>query len=252
MGTFPKLQACDMKPAAFCYHAPKTVAEAVAALAEFGPLDGRVLAGGQSLVPTMAFRLAKPAHLIDINGVDELNCIRTQEGRLVIGACTRHAAFHRPVCKGPLGTLLTKVVHHIAHYPGTVPLTVFGARLRLDDLTLAIRAADFITVPRRSTIRTVIKRHNPLPAPGRDSSDQVFIAALPFVRATAAVRNYIVKSLRCGCGMNRHGRPQMPLTMGHDAQSWGTGDGTDQKQHLRLRLEGASRKTSGIKFCHLA
>ena len=58
-----------MKPAAFRYHAPKTIDEAVALLAEVAPQDGRVLAGGQSLVPTMAFRLAKPGHLVDINGV---------------------------------------------------------------------------------------------------------------------------------------------------------------------------------------
>ena len=107
-----------MKPAAFRYHAPKTIDEAVALLAEFASDDGRVLAGGQSLVPTMAFRLAKPAHLVDINGVEALNRIAVVGGsKLVIGACVRHAAFHRPVCEGPLGKLLTDVVHHIAHYP---------------------------------------------------------------------------------------------------------------------------------------
>lgn len=106
-----------MKPAAFRYHAPKTIDEAVALLAEFAPDDGRVLAGGQSLVPTMAFRLAKPAHLVDINGVEALDRIAVANGKLVIGACVRHAAFHRPVCEGPLGELLTDVVHHIAHYP---------------------------------------------------------------------------------------------------------------------------------------
>ena len=106
-----------MKPAAFRYHAPKTIDEAVALLAEFASDDGRVLAGGQSLVPTMAFRLAKPAHLVDINGVDALNRIAVAGGKLIIGACVRHAAFHRPVCEGPLGKLLTDVVHHIAHYP---------------------------------------------------------------------------------------------------------------------------------------
>ena len=58
-----------MKPASFSYHAPKTVEEAVATLAEVAPQDGRVLAGGQSLVPTMAFRLARPAHLVDINNI---------------------------------------------------------------------------------------------------------------------------------------------------------------------------------------
>lgn len=106
-----------MKPASFRYHAPKTVDEAVALLAEFASDDGRVLAGGQSLVPTMAFRLAKPAHLVDINGVAALNRIAVADGKLAIGACVRHAAFHRPVCEGPLGKLLTDVVRHIAHYP---------------------------------------------------------------------------------------------------------------------------------------
>jgi len=106
-----------MKPATFRYHAPKTVDEAVAALAEFGPQDGRVLAGGQSLVPTMAFRLARPAHLVDINGVEALNRLAVDGGKLAIGACVRHAAFHRPVCEGPLGKILTDVVAHIAHYP---------------------------------------------------------------------------------------------------------------------------------------
>ena len=106
-----------MKPAAFRYHAPKTIDEAVALLAEVAPEDGRVLAGGQSLVPTMAFRLAKPAHLVDINGVTALNRIAVTDGKLAIGACVRHAAFHRPVCEGPLGKLLTEVVRHIAHYP---------------------------------------------------------------------------------------------------------------------------------------
>jgi carbon-monoxide dehydrogenase medium subunit len=106
-----------MKPAAFRYHAPKTVDEAIAILAEVAAEDGRVLAGGQSLVPTMAFRLAKPGHLVDINGVAALKRVGIEHGKLVIGACVRHAAFHQPVCEGPLGTLLTDVVKHIAHYP---------------------------------------------------------------------------------------------------------------------------------------
>jgi carbon-monoxide dehydrogenase medium subunit len=106
-----------MKPAAFRYHAPKTVEEAVALLAAVAPEDGRVLAGGQSLVPTMAFRLAKPGHLVDINGVTALDRLTVADGKLVIGACVRHAAFHRPVCDGPLGMLLSNVVRHIAHYP---------------------------------------------------------------------------------------------------------------------------------------
>ena len=106
-----------MKPAAFRYHAPKTVDEAVAMLAELAPQDGRILAGGQSLVPTMAFRLARPAHLVDINGVEALNRLAVEGGKLVIGACVRHAAFQGQVCDGPLGELLSEVVRHIAHFP---------------------------------------------------------------------------------------------------------------------------------------
>jgi carbon-monoxide dehydrogenase medium subunit len=106
-----------MKPAPFRYHAPKTVEEAVATLAQVAGEDGRVLAGGQSLVPIMAFRLARPAHLVDINNIEALGRLAVEDGKLSIGACVRHAAFHRPVAEGPLGKLLAAVVRHIAHYP---------------------------------------------------------------------------------------------------------------------------------------
>jgi carbon-monoxide dehydrogenase medium subunit len=106
-----------MKPAPFHYHAPSTVEEAVALLAEYAGDDGRVLAGGQSLVPTMAFRLARPTHLIDINGIAGLDRLEVQQGRLFIGATVRHAAFEQPVADGPLGQLLSEVARHVAHHP---------------------------------------------------------------------------------------------------------------------------------------
>ena len=86
-------------------------------LAKFGPQDGRVLAGGQSLVPIMAFRMARPAHLVDINGIAELARVSRVEDNLCIGAIARHAAFHRPSVNGQMGRLLAAVVRHIAHYP---------------------------------------------------------------------------------------------------------------------------------------
>jgi len=106
-----------MKPAPFQYHAPTTIDEAVRTLAEVAGEDGRVLAGGQSLVPIMAFRLARPGHLVDINGVATLRRLAVDGDRLSIGACVRHAAFHKPVVDGPLGRVLATVVRHIAHYP---------------------------------------------------------------------------------------------------------------------------------------
>src|SRR5919198_1439699 len=106
-----------MKPARFRYHAPKTIEEALDTLGEVAPEDGRVLAGGQSLVPIMAFRLARPAHLVDINGIEALRRLAVEGDRLCIGACVRHAAFHKAVVDGPLGRLLAVVVRHIAHHP---------------------------------------------------------------------------------------------------------------------------------------
>ena len=121
-----------MKPAPFAYHAPKTVEEAVAVLAEVAPQDGRVLAGGQSLVPAMALRLALPRHLVDINGVAGLDRLRVEGGELLIGACVRHAAFHRLVVNGPLGALLSLVARHIAHYPIRVRGTFCGSLANAD------------------------------------------------------------------------------------------------------------------------
>ena len=82
-----------MKPARFQYHAPTSVDEAVQLLGTLAAEDGRILAGGQSLVPTMAFRLAKPAHLIDINAIATLGQIGSNTPQfntlpqLVIGTC---------------------------------------------------------------------------------------------------------------------------------------------------------------------
>jgi carbon-monoxide dehydrogenase medium subunit len=106
-----------MKPASFAYHTPRTVDEAVALLARVAPSGGRVLAGGQTLVPAMSFRLAQPSDLVDINGVRELERLGVDGDALVIGALVRHAAFHKPAVAGPLGPLLTEVVRHIAHLP---------------------------------------------------------------------------------------------------------------------------------------
>jgi carbon-monoxide dehydrogenase medium subunit len=121
-----------MKPAHFEYHAPKTVEAAVAVLAEVAPREGRVLAGGQSLVPAMALRLALPAHLVDINGVNGFDRLAMEAGELVIGACVRHAAFHRPAQSGPLGALLAHVVRYVAHYPIRTRGTFCGSLAHAD------------------------------------------------------------------------------------------------------------------------
>jgi carbon-monoxide dehydrogenase medium subunit len=106
-----------MKPAPFSYHAPESLSRAIALLAEYARHDGRVLAGGQSLMPAMALRMARPAHLIDINRIDELSILKVEDQTLFIGACVRHAAFDGKTVPGATGELLRKVVQDIAHYP---------------------------------------------------------------------------------------------------------------------------------------
>jgi xanthine dehydrogenase iron-sulfur cluster and FAD-binding subunit A len=121
-----------MKTAPFTRHVPRTVDDVVAALAEFAPLDGRILAGGQSLVPIMAFRMARPAHLIDINEVEGLDRLVVDGDALSIGARVRHGAFHKPVIDGPLGALMAFVAGHIAHYPIRMRGTFCGSLAHAD------------------------------------------------------------------------------------------------------------------------
>jgi carbon-monoxide dehydrogenase medium subunit len=79
--------------------------------------DAKILAGGQSLVAAMNFRLARPAMLIDANHLPDLSTVTIDGNHLVIGALTRHATFHKPVVDHPIGHLLSRVVRFIAHYP---------------------------------------------------------------------------------------------------------------------------------------
>jgi carbon-monoxide dehydrogenase medium subunit len=78
-----------MKPASFTYHRARDIAGATALLADLGD-EAKVIAGGQSLVPMMNFRLATPKHLVDIGRLDELRYLRTDDAGLHIGALTTH------------------------------------------------------------------------------------------------------------------------------------------------------------------
>ena len=83
-----------MYPAPFEYYAPNTIAEALSLLSQHGA-DAKVIAGSQSLVPLMKFRLATPAHVIDLRKVPNLTGIREEGGALVIGALTTHRTIER-------------------------------------------------------------------------------------------------------------------------------------------------------------
>jgi CO/xanthine dehydrogenase FAD-binding subunit len=103
-----------VKPAPFDYHEPKTLSEALDLLVQFGEA-AKPLAGGQSLVPMMNFRLARPAHLVDLNGLGELNYVKVEQGALCIGAMTRQRALEQSPLVAEGWPLLREATRHIGH-----------------------------------------------------------------------------------------------------------------------------------------
>ena len=103
-----------MKPPPFAYVCPTDVADAVALLARHGA-DARPLAGGQSLVPLLNFRLARPAVLIDLNRIAVLGRIAVEDGTLCIGAMARQAAVEADPAVAQGWPILPAAIAHIAH-----------------------------------------------------------------------------------------------------------------------------------------
>jgi carbon-monoxide dehydrogenase medium subunit len=103
-----------VKPAPFRYVRPSSVDEAISVLAAEG-YGAKPLAGGQSLIPAMNFRLAQPAVLVDLGGLDELRGIREGSAGLYIGAMTRHSDIERSPAVGELAPLLAEAMPSIAH-----------------------------------------------------------------------------------------------------------------------------------------
>lgn len=147
-----------MKPAPFRYARPRTVAETVTALAEAGG-DAKVLAGGQSLVPMLNFRLLRPAILVDINRIPGLAHIKDAGDEIRVGALTRHhqletssvIAEHLPV----LRAAMTHVAHLAIRNRGTIggSLTHADPAAELPMMTLLLDATISATSPKgRRTI----------------------------------------------------------------------------------------------------
>lgn len=114
-----------MKPVAFELQEARTVEEALDLLA--GDREAKVLAGGQSLVPLLNFRLARPEVLVDINRIDELQYIHEDAGRLAIGALARQRMVERSDVAARLAPLMTEVLPMVAHAPIRNRGTVCGS-----------------------------------------------------------------------------------------------------------------------------
>jgi CO/xanthine dehydrogenase FAD-binding subunit len=120
-----------VKPVPFRYAAPRSVDEALGILREAG-FGGKILAGGQSLVPMMNFRLARPDVIVDVNGIRELAGIAVEGDTLVIGAMTRHQA----ICDAPevarVFPLLSRAAGHIGHWAIRTRGTIGGSLAHAD------------------------------------------------------------------------------------------------------------------------
>jgi CO/xanthine dehydrogenase FAD-binding subunit len=128
MARLPPLSSCTLgrqlrqrmaiavKPAKFDYHAPTTLDAAVGLLRDYKG-DARLLAGGQSLLPMMNFRLITPTALIDLNRIPDLDYIRAGDGILRIGAMTRHRTVEFSPIVAERLPVLTEAIRLIAHLP---------------------------------------------------------------------------------------------------------------------------------------
>jgi carbon-monoxide dehydrogenase medium subunit len=122
----------EVKPAPFDYVKPRSLEEACRALHELGE-DAKVLAGGQSLVPMMNFRLARPSALVDLGGVPGLDGIQFDGASVEIGAMVRHRRLERGGdVPGPLGQLLSAAGRHVGHLPIRTRGTFGGSVVHAD------------------------------------------------------------------------------------------------------------------------
>jgi carbon-monoxide dehydrogenase medium subunit len=182
-----------VKPPAFTYHRPATVPEALAILDRVGD-DGKVLAGGQSLVPVLNMRLAAPRHLVDVNRLAELAYVRRDGDAVRVGALARHVDVERDEAAFAALPLLRQATRHVAHPAIRNRGTTVGSLAHADPaaelpavLSLVggwvtvqsaggrrtIAAADFFVGPLESAVRPgelAVEATFPLPPPRTGSA----------------------------------------------------------------------------------
>ena len=136
-----------MKAAPFRYHRPSTIVEAVELLATLD--DAKVIAGGQSLMPMMNFRLVTPEHLIDLGGIEDLAGINEGRDKLSIGAMTTQRALERSEGVARHCPLIAAALRHVGHQQTRNRGTIGGSLCHLDpgaELPVAAAALDAVLI----------------------------------------------------------------------------------------------------------
>ncbi len=148
-----------MKPAPFYYHAPSSLNAALELLRDLRDDDAKVLAGGQSLMPMLNMRLARTNHLVDINGLHELDYVREEQGGLVIGALTRHRTVERSAEVARRTPLLTEAMPQVGdrqvRFRGTFGGSLAHADPAAELPTIATALDAEMVVGSQSGMRTV-------------------------------------------------------------------------------------------------
>ena len=161
-----------MKPPSFAYHVPGSVAEAAALLGDLEE-GSRVLAGGQSLIPLMNFRLSQPPHLVDIGRLEELSYVRLDDGHVAVGAGTRQSELEESDVAATRTPLLTEAVRLVAHPPirhrGTVGGSIAHADPAAELPTVALAMDAEVVATSRGGARTI---------PARDFFEAAFTTSL--------------------------------------------------------------------------
>jgi len=142
-----------MKPAPFDYARPQSVTDALALLSARAS-EAKILAGGQSLVPMMNFRMARPGLLIDINRLAELDYHRVEGSHLVVGALARHAALRSSTLVRTACPLMAEAYQHVAHGPIRNRGTLCGNLCHADpasEMPAVALATDAVLVLKSST-----------------------------------------------------------------------------------------------------
>ena len=148
-----------MKPPRFDYLSPRSLDEALGVLARHGD-EAKVLAGGQSLVPLLSFRLVRPAHIVDLNDVDGLAGIRLDDGHLAIGAMTRQRAVETSPLVHERCPLLAEAMPQIGHVQIRNRGTIGGSLAHADpasELPAVVAALDGELVLRSARGQRVLK-----------------------------------------------------------------------------------------------
>lgn len=175
-----------MKPPPFAYHAPTQLDAALALLERYGD-DAKVLAGGQSLMPLLNFRLSYPSALIDINRVAELSYLRQENGQVCIGALTRQRTIEFSELVRRQLPLLYEATTLVGHLPIRTRGTIGGSLAHADP------AAEY------PTVALVLAAELVLQGPGGQrsiSAEEFFVSYL----TTALAPNEIVTEIRFSPG----------------------------------------------------